>query len=126
MILRDNTNLCQEDIYLKELVRYIHLNPLRGGIVADMKGLDEFQCCGHSVLMNKNAQPWQDTDKSLRTVKARALLRFWAHRKFGMTTVEISEKLNVGQLAVSRLSRRGEKMAIEEFLLFDEKKGIKS
>ncbi len=26
--------LCQEDAYLKELVRYIHLNPLRAGLVA--------------------------------------------------------------------------------------------
>ncbi|KKK58644.1 hypothetical protein LCGC14_3042380, partial [marine sediment metagenome] len=25
--------VCQEDIYLKELVRYIHLNPIRAGLV---------------------------------------------------------------------------------------------
>lgn len=235
--------LCQEDIYLKGLVRYIHLNPLRAGIVSDMKELDKHPWCGHSVLMNKNSQPWQDTDyifalfsdkkgparrkyrafvekgvkegkrsdltggglirssggwaalkefrkagirvkgderilgdsdfvsevlkaaneqleekyslrasgydfdrivdrvaqvlsmepnevtaldKSPRTVRARALLCFWAHRKLGMTTVEISEKLNVGQPAVSRLSRRGEKIAGEELLLLPVKKGIKS
>ena len=29
--------LCQEDLYLEELVRYIHLNPLRAGLVEDMK-----------------------------------------------------------------------------------------
>ncbi len=29
--------LCQEDPYLKELVRYIHLNPLRAGFVENMK-----------------------------------------------------------------------------------------
>ena len=29
--------LCQEDIYLLELVRYIHLNPLRAGIVKEKK-----------------------------------------------------------------------------------------
>jgi putative transposase len=32
--------LCLEDNYLLELVRYIHLNPLRAGLVADMKALD--------------------------------------------------------------------------------------
>ena len=37
--------LCQEDIYLKELVRYIHLNPLRAGIVADLKALDQYPLC---------------------------------------------------------------------------------
>jgi chromosomal replication initiation ATPase DnaA len=66
------------------------------------------------------------SDKSPRTVRARALLCFWAHRKLGMATVKISEKLNVGQPAVSRLSRRGEKMANEKHLLLTEKKGIKT
>jgi len=28
--------LCQEDSYLLELVRYIHLNPIRAGIVGEM------------------------------------------------------------------------------------------
>jgi hypothetical protein len=28
--------LCQEDPYLKELVRYIHLNPLRARLVPSM------------------------------------------------------------------------------------------
>jgi len=28
--------VCQEDAYLRELVRYIHLNPLRARIVSDM------------------------------------------------------------------------------------------
>jgi putative transposase len=32
--------LCQEDQYLLELVRYIHLNPLRAGLVSDLKKLD--------------------------------------------------------------------------------------
>ena len=33
--------VCQEDAYLKELVRYIHLNPVRVGIVADLKKLNK-------------------------------------------------------------------------------------
>ncbi len=32
--------ICQEDVYFKELVRYIHLNPLRAKIVSDIKGLN--------------------------------------------------------------------------------------
>ena len=54
--------LCQEDPYLKELVRYIHLNPLRVGLVEDMKILDKYPWCGHSVVMNKTKQPWQNVD----------------------------------------------------------------
>ena len=222
--------LCQEDLYLKELVRYIHLNPLRAGIVTDMNKLDMHPWCGHSVIMNKAAHPWQNVDyvhglfsdqkqvarkryrafvekgiaegkrsdltgggllrsvggwtalkdyrragirvkgderilgdsdfvtrvlkaageqleqkyalkaggydfdsavqrvaqimcmsteevtaydKSPQTVKARALLCFWAHRKLGMTTVGISAKLGICQSAVSRLSKRGEAVARE-------------
>jgi REP element-mobilizing transposase RayT len=223
--------LCQEEIYFKELLRYIHLNPLRAGIVANLKELDKHPWSGHSVLMNNNEQGWQniesvctlfagkiklarkryrsfvekgvgqgrrpdltgggllrsfggwkglkelrksdirvkgderilgDSDfvenvlkaaderleqrfalsiqgydfqrtvqrvaqvlditpeevtafgKSPRTVQARALLCYWAHRKLGMTTVEIAAKLSICQSAVSRLSMKGEKQANEQ------------
>jgi REP element-mobilizing transposase RayT len=54
--------LCEEDSYLLELVRYIHLNPLRAGIVKDVKGLATYWKCGHSALMGKREYEWQDTD----------------------------------------------------------------
>ena len=53
--------LCQEDAYLKELVRYIHLNPLRAGIVQDLKELDRYLFCGHAVIMGKRKNDWQIT-----------------------------------------------------------------
>lgn len=46
--------------------------------------------------------------KSPRTVQARSLLCFWAHRKLGMRTVEIARILEMSQPAVSRSSKRGE------------------
>ena len=45
--------LCQEDAYLRELVRYIHLNPLRARLVKDLNALDKYPFSGHSVLMGK-------------------------------------------------------------------------
>jgi putative transposase len=54
--------LCQKDVYLKELVRYIHLNPLRSGLVGDMKGLDTYFWSGHSVMMGKAKNDWQNID----------------------------------------------------------------
>ncbi len=219
--------LCQEAPYLKELVRYIHLNPLRAGLAKDLKELDAFLWCGHSVLMGKSEQPWQnlayvyrlfsdrkkearkeyrgfvenglsegnrpdltgggllrslggwtglkdfrkaglrvkgderilgDSDfvetvlasarealeeryflkargidfdqvilkvakvmkltpdqvtacgKSPQTVQARSLLCFWAHRKLGMTTIEIARRLRISQPAASRSSKRGEQI----------------
>ena len=53
--------ICQEDIYLRELVRYIHLNPLRAKVVDDIEKLDRFKYCGHSVLMGNMACDWQET-----------------------------------------------------------------
>jgi len=34
-------------------VRYIHLNPLRAGLVPDLARLENYPYCGHSVLMAK-------------------------------------------------------------------------
>ncbi len=57
--------LCQEDAYLKELVRYIHLNPLRAGLVKDLNELDNYRFSGHGVLMGKNPNLWQSVDQTL-------------------------------------------------------------
>lgn len=54
--------LCQENKYLLELVRYIHLNPLRAAIVATMKQLDDFDYCGHGILMGRRKCDWQEVD----------------------------------------------------------------
>jgi len=52
--------LCQEDTYLLELVRYIHLNPIRAKLVTDIKALDKYSFCGHAVIMGKKKKDWQD------------------------------------------------------------------
>ena len=54
--------VCQEDTYLKELVRYIHLNLLRAGIVKDMNGLNRSPWSGHSALLGKVERKWQDIE----------------------------------------------------------------
>ena len=53
--------LCEEDEYLQQLVAYIHLNPFRAGIVADVAALTDYSFTGHSALMGKKDRPWQDT-----------------------------------------------------------------
>jgi putative transposase len=58
--------LCQEDPYLLELVRYIHLNPLRTGLVSSMKQLNVYKYCGHSFLLGKRKNSWQDTSMVLQ------------------------------------------------------------
>lgn len=57
--------LCQEDTYLLELVRYIHLNPLRAKLVTDMKELETYPHVGHGVILGKRVTEWQNTDSVL-------------------------------------------------------------
>ncbi|MCG6878184.1 MAG: transposase, partial [Deltaproteobacteria bacterium] len=232
--------LCQADLYLLELVRYIHLNPFRAGIVRELKELDKYPYGGHSVMMGRNKKEWQDTDYILgfydrkrlaarrhyreyvekgigagqrpdliggglvrsaggwsvvkamrkgidrikgderilgdgvfvesvlkeaqeglerksrlqahgygfdwlvdrvaqqlgigreevlapgkypRNVRARSLLCYWGTRELGMTTVELSLKLNLSQPTISQAAARGKKIAQENgFCLMEEEK----
>ena len=57
--------LCQEDSYLLELVRYIHLNPIRAGLVKDLDELNTYPYCGHSVVMGKGKHGWQNVKEVL-------------------------------------------------------------
>ena len=57
--------VCEDDPYLLELTRYIHLNPVRAGAVRDMRSLGEYPWTGHSALTGKVRRDWQDTDTVL-------------------------------------------------------------
>jgi len=57
--------LCQEEPYLLELVRYIHLNPLRAGLVASLDELARHRYSGHGCLLGEHSQPWMATDEIL-------------------------------------------------------------
>jgi len=45
--------VCEEDPYLLELIRYIHLNPLRAKLVEDLKALDKYPWTGHSAILGR-------------------------------------------------------------------------
>jgi len=74
--------LCQEDLYLLELVRYIHLNPLRARNVKRLRELGRYPYCGHSVLMGKIKREWQDTDYILRFYHSQYLTARRRYREF--------------------------------------------
>jgi len=58
--------LCEEESYLLELIRYIHLNPVRAGIAKSMKSLVQYPWTGHSVIMGSMRRDWMDIDYVLR------------------------------------------------------------
>lgn len=56
---RHITILVQADSYLKELVRYIHLNPLRAGIVAK---LADYAWSSHAAYLGSSCPDWLTLD----------------------------------------------------------------
>jgi REP element-mobilizing transposase RayT len=53
--------VCEEESYLLELVRYIHLNPLRAGLVKSLEELDHYPWSGHAVLLGNRNFGGQET-----------------------------------------------------------------
>jgi len=74
--------LCQEDSYLLELLRYIHLNPLRASLINSMRQLDWYKYCGHSILLGKRKNDWQDTNYVLKLFGKRLSSSRRHYRKF--------------------------------------------
>ena len=56
----------QDQNYVQELVRYVHLNPIRAGICKNLHTLARYRWCGHGVLMGKNIRKFQDARTVLR------------------------------------------------------------
>lgn len=54
--------ICEEETYFLELVRYIHLNPLRIGQVEDYAKLAYYNYGGHAVIMGQEKHPWMNRD----------------------------------------------------------------
>ncbi len=52
--------LCREDMYFLELIRYIHLNPLRGGIIKSLDDLSKYPYSSHKVIMGARGSNWYD------------------------------------------------------------------
>ena len=57
--------VCEDDPYLLELTRYIHLNPLRAGVVKNFNALRTYPWTGHSTIMGRLKREWQDTQTVL-------------------------------------------------------------
>ncbi len=83
--------VCEEDPYLMELVRYIHLNPLRAGLVKDMTELDLYSWGGHAVLMGNNRMEGQEFTEILSRFSKNVKKGRIAYREF------IADGINAGQ-----------------------------
>jgi putative transposase len=55
----------QEYWYFRELIRYVHLNPLRAGIVSSLSKLVQYPWSGHRAIMGVETNLWQSVDEVL-------------------------------------------------------------
>jgi putative transposase len=74
--------VCDGDRYFTELVRYIHLNPLRVGSVKDLKGLEKYPYCGYGTILGTQINSWQDRDSVLAQFGQRESEAREAYRQF--------------------------------------------
>ncbi|MCM0081130.1 transposase [Geomonas sp. Red32] len=97
---------CEDNTVLKELVRYLHLHPLRSGEVAKYKDLESHPWCGHGAIIGSSVLGWQSVGevlKSFGTTKVRCLLAYRRFMKAGVGQGERRELAGGGKLRVRRL-----------------------
>ena len=102
--------VCEEEPYLLELVRYIHLNPLRAGLVPDMNALGRYPWCGHSVLLGERSLRGQVTEEVLQLFSNRLSRARQLYRQFvadGQAQGQRDELVGGGLIRSSRLAGVG-------------------
>jgi putative transposase len=84
--------VCEEDPYFLELVRYIHLNPLRAGIVSSIKELEGYPYAGHSAVLGTIRRGWHRTAAVLRSFGGDELRAIEAYRRFVAAAAELGTR----------------------------------
>ncbi|MCG6538457.1 MAG: transposase, partial [Syntrophales bacterium LBB04] len=74
--------LCDEEQYLLELVRYVHLNPVRADLVSGMEALDDYRYCGHGAIIGRQERDWQDVEAVVRLFADRRSVARQRYRRF--------------------------------------------
>jgi putative transposase len=74
----------QDQRYVEEIIRYIHLNPVRAGICGSIAELEAYPWCGHRVVMGRSSLDGQSIEDVLRrfgktTQEGRQVYRRYLH-----------------------------------------------
>ena len=119
--------VCEEDTYFQELVRYIHLNPLRAGLTESLSQLDRYPWSGHSAIMGRVERTWQDVDFVLSWFGSRAREARRGYRIFMEESASEGRRPELvggglirslgGWSQVISMRRRGEKSIVDERIL---------
>jgi putative transposase len=111
--------VCDGDSYLLELVRYIHLNPLRASIVDTLAGLENYPWSGHRELSEKSTRKLIAADKVLSLFSDRRNAARQQYRQFIADGIDAPERaeLSVGGKRASLALDSG----LEGAALFDDR-----
>ena len=94
--------LCDRDPYFLELVAYIHLNPLRAGLVQDLGALERYKWCGHRAVVGRNAVGYLAKEEILQQFGTHAKS---ARKKYVNYLRERVNKFKSGELSGGGLIR---------------------
>ena len=121
--------VCDREPYLLVLVRYIHLNPLRAGIVKDLRGLEGYSWCGHGAMLGRGARRWQDLKEVLDRFAGRLGQARGEYRRFVAEGVKEGQRNDLvggglvrsagGMVEYMAKRRAGEEMRGDERILGD-------
>jgi putative transposase len=103
--------VCEEDAYLLELIRYIHLNCIRAGLVKDMHALDRYRWSGHSVLMGYEDRPWQAIDEVLSYFGRRLGVARKKYRQFIFEGIPLGRRQELVGRAKRQPGQEGERVS---------------
>ena len=110
--------VCEEDSYLLELVRYIHLNPLRAGLVPSLRKLDAYRWCGHAGIMGHPILPGQDVDEVLLMFHENMKVARSRYRDFVADGIALGKR---DELVGGGLKRHLKFAGVQEFEAYDER-----
>jgi REP element-mobilizing transposase RayT len=111
--------VCDDETYLLELVRYIHLNPFRAGAVTDLEELAAYRWCGHRQLAAKGGPALIDAAEVMPLFASRKKAAFEGYLQFLADGVKTGtrDKLSSGGRRVSQAYNS----ALQDDDLFDER-----
>ena len=104
---RHESILCQSDRYLSEVVRYIHLNPVRAGMVATP---EQYKYSGHRAYLGLAAAGIVDIDPVLRHFGVEKTVARDRYRRF------VTMGLKLGHRPELYLTDEGRILGTEEFV----------
>jgi REP element-mobilizing transposase RayT len=92
--------VCDGDVYLTELVRYIHLNPVRANVISDLDGLVAYRWCGHRQMLGAEGD---------QLIQAEDILALFARRRSAARKAYLQFMDDGLQKNLPRFSRGGRK-----------------